>query len=81
MPERGVSRDFYDQASYRSYLNLVASELRGIEFVDLWQYLEARDFYDREHTTTQGSIRLTEEVIRLTRQTLRRPSLEAIDLR
>jgi hypothetical protein len=64
LPERDLSRARYEEANYRAYLELVREELVGIEFVDLRYFLDTADFFDREHTTTAGSIRLTNEVIR-----------------
>ena len=70
MPERSLSRGRYDQTSYAKYLEIVRTELDTIPFVDLRTFLDTPAFYDREHTTTEGSIRLTSEVIRLTRETV-----------
>lgn len=74
MPERSLSRGRYDPASYEAYLEIVRTELHRIPFVDLWTLLDTPEFYDREHTTTEGSIRLTGEVIRLARETILHPS-------
>jgi hypothetical protein len=74
MPERSLSRGRYDPASYEAYLEIVRTELHRIPFVDLWTLLDTPEFYDREHTTTKGSIRLTREVIRLARETILHPS-------
>jgi hypothetical protein len=73
MPERDLSRVRYDQASYDAYVDMVRGELGGIPFVDLRTFLGTADFFDREHTTTEGSIRLTSEVIRLTRERIAPP--------
>jgi len=72
MPERDVSRGRYDRISYQVYRELLRDELAraGIEFVDMWEFLDTPEFYDREHTTEQGSTRLTDEIIRIARQTI-----------
>ena len=72
MPERDVSRGRYDRISYQVYRELLRDELAraGIEFVDMWEFLDTPDFYDREHTTERGSARLTDEIIRIARQTI-----------
>ena len=72
MPERDVSRGRYDRISYQVYRELLRDELAraGIEFVDMWEFLDTPEFYDREHTTERGSTRLTDEIIRIARQTI-----------
>ena len=61
-----------DRISYQVYRELLRDELAraGIEFVDMWEFLDTPEFYDREHTTEQGSTRLTDEIIRIARQTI-----------
>jgi hypothetical protein len=54
----------FDEDNYRAYLELVRDELDGIEFMNLREFLDTVDFYDREHTTPAGSARLSDEVIR-----------------
>jgi len=76
LPERDVSRGRYKPQSYETYFQLLREELEGIAFVDLREYLDTPYFYDREHTTVAGSIKLSEEVIRVARQTIFRPRVE-----
>ena len=64
LPERDFSRVLFDERNYRAYLDLVRDELDGIEFMNLREFLDTADFYDREHTTPAGSARLSDEIIR-----------------
>lgn len=73
LPERNVSRVLFDADNYRAYLDLVRDELAGLDFVNLREFLDDDAFYDREHTTTAGSIRLTDEIIRRLRATVLPP--------
>jgi hypothetical protein len=65
MPERDVSRILFDEVDYRAYLDLVRGELADFCFENLREFIDTVEFHDKEHTTTAGSIRLTNEVIRL----------------
>ena len=64
LPERDFSRNRFNETNYREYLDLVARAFPGVELVNLRDFLKTPEFYDREHSTTAGSIRLTGEVIR-----------------
>jgi len=64
MPERDVSRVLFYEHNYQAYLDLVSDELDGIEFINLREFSDTIDFYDREHTTPAGSVRLSDEIIR-----------------
>ena len=77
LPERDFSRMKFDEADYRAYLQLVRSELNGLQVINLREFLETDEFYDREHTTPEGSARLTDEVIRHMRTTVLRPRTDS----
>jgi hypothetical protein len=70
LPERDFSRVLFDENNYRAYLDLVRDELDGMEFMNLRDFLDTVDFYDREHTTPAGSARLSDEIIRRMRESL-----------
>jgi hypothetical protein len=63
LPERDVSRALFDEHKYRAYLDLISDGLDGIDFINLRDFLDTVDFYDLEHTTPAGSVRLSDEVI------------------
>ena len=73
LPERDISRMNFDEVNYGAYLQLVRSELKGIQFINMREFMETDEFYDREHTTPEGSTRLTDEIIRHMRTTVLRP--------
>ena len=62
MPERGLRRDLYSDR-YQNYLDMVTTTVGEARFVDLREFLTAEEFYDLVHTTTEGSRRLTKEVV------------------
>jgi len=70
LPEHEASRLVFDEADYQEYLEIVQSELRNTEFLDLRDFLDAADFHDREHTTTDGSIRLSNKIIESLRESM-----------
>lgn len=70
LPERDRSRARYDSQHYAEYLELVEEEFEELEFVNLHEFLDAGDFYDREHTMVSGSNRLSGEVVRLLKETI-----------
>lgn len=63
LPEHEASRLVFDETDYQAYLEIVRSELKSAVFLDLRDALDPVDFHDREHTTTEGSIRLTNKII------------------
>lgn len=67
LPERDIARDMY-RFDYQDYLDLVTDTARGTEFVNLREFLTSDEFYDAEHSTVEGSRRLSEEVIRVMRE-------------
>ena len=66
LPERKIARDLY-RSEYRDYLDLVSRAVGDTPFVDLREFLATDEFYDAEHSTVDGSRRLTAQVIELVR--------------
>jgi hypothetical protein len=68
LPEREVSRRRYDERSYSRYLELVRTALGDTPFLDLRDALPDDEFYDLEHATLEGSLRITNEAIAFLRE-------------
>ncbi len=64
MPEHPAISYLYE-FDYPDYLSLVADVLGTQRLADLRRYLDPQEFYDIEHSTTEGSKRLTSEVLDL----------------
>ena len=62
LPERDMARSMY-RRDYQDYLDLVRNAAGDSPFVNLRDFLTADEFYDAEHSTVEGSRRLTEDVI------------------
>ena len=63
LPERDASRVLFYEHNYQAYLDMVRDELDGMEFINLREFSDTVEFYDLEHTTPDGSARLSDEII------------------
>ncbi len=76
LPERDFSRELFDDAYYRAYLDLVRGSLGDVPFLDYREFSSSDEFYDVEHTVYRGSLRLSEEVIRQLKKILAKPGTQ-----
>ena len=81
MPERDISRNKFNPDSYKAYLNFVESTFAkrystrpdDFMFVNLQEFLSTDEFHDLQHTAYKGSMRLSNEVIRILKLEFARP--------
>jgi hypothetical protein len=62
LPEVSWNRDAYPPGRYEAYLAIVQAALGETPFLDLRTFLTDEEFYDEQHPTWQGGIRLSKRV-------------------
>lgn len=71
LPERDISRGMFDSENYEKYLYIVMDIVGEENFVDLREFLTSDEFFDLEHSVYPGSLRLTNEVIDILKESKR----------
>jgi hypothetical protein len=63
LPESIETRQLYDPANYAAYMELLRTEMDGVPFLDLREFLPEEEFFDAVHPQLPGARRITNRVI------------------